>query len=65
MSRHKNDFSEITYGFYSIVRNNLSEKSSHVENCFFSELRYGFLKFKLLRAKLSYLVIVPEVRNRR
>ena len=28
------------------------------------QLRYGFLKFKLLHTKLSYLVPVPEVRNR-
>ena len=25
----------------------------------------GFLKFKLLHTKLSYLVLVPEVRNQR
>ena len=28
------------------------------------QLRYGFLKFKLLHTKLFYLVLVPEVRNR-
>ena len=28
------------------------------------QLRYGFLKFKLLHTKLSYLVLVPKVRNR-
>ena len=27
------------------------------------QLRYGFLKLKLLHTKLSYLVLVPEVRN--
>ena len=48
--------------FYSIVRNNVSEKSSHAKYWLFSAL--NSLKFKLLHAKLSYLVLVPEVRNR-
>ena len=29
------------------------------------QLRYGFLMFKFLHTKLSYLVLVSELRNRR
>ena len=43
----------------------LSEKSSLAENCLLSALNScGFLKFKLLHAKFSYLVLVPKVRDR-
>ena len=50
------------YGFYSIIRNNLSEKSSHAKNCLFSALNSW--EFKLFHTKLSYLVLAPKVRNR-
>ena len=66
MMSQKRFFSKFM-GFILIARNNLSEKSSHAKKVALQctkQLRYGFLKFKLLHTKLSYLVLVPEVRNR-
>ena len=66
--RHKNDFWEIM-SFIRLVRNNLSDKSSHAQKKWlFSALNswdMGFWRFKLLHTKLSYLVLVPEVRTDR
>ena len=45
-------------GFIRLFRTTYLKKSSQAENWFFSALN------RLLHTKLSYLLLVPEVRNR-
>ena len=54
------------YGFYLVVQNNLSEKSSHAKCWLFSALNSwdtGFWSSNCFILN-SYLVLVPTVRNR-
>ena len=54
-------------GLLSSVQKNLSKNNTHanIGSLLCKQLRYGFLKFKSLHVKPSYLVLVPSVRNGR
>ena len=55
-------------GLLSSVKKNLSKNNTHanIGSLLCKQLRwYGFLKFKSLHTKPSYLVLVPSVRNAR